>query len=354
MIQDIPEKERHIGYACSYVPVEIILAGGMVPWRLLPKRVSADADAYIASATCCHIKGIFSEALRGEYDHLDGIILADSCDGMRRLADILSSHARNIPVLFLDIPKKKEADSISCFAFSLQKLIDDMQREFSGRPVTTEQLQTAIRECNSVRRLMSEVFIIQKNEGRGIGGLALLDLCREAGRTKPDAFSQSLKTFIKNTEDTPLPSEIPRVVLTGNAFHQPEVIAHIEQARGRIVALDSCIGERYFRTIVHEDGSDPVIALAERYLLKSPCARMDGMGERIDYLRTLIRESRANGVICLTPKYCDTLLYELPLLKDRAGVPFLAIEHDPDGLSAQAVTRIEAFLEMLKGEKVHA
>ena len=81
---------------------------------------------------------------------------------------------------------------------------------------------------------------------------------------------------------------------------------------------------------------------------------MDGMGERIDYLGTLIRESRANGVICLIPKYCDTLLYELPLLKDRAGVPFLAIEHDPEGLSAQAVTRIEAFLEMLKGEIFHA
>ena len=78
---------------------------------------------------------------------------------------------------------------------------------------------------------------------------------------------------------------------------------------------------------------------------------MPGLERRFEYLKELVESSGAAGVIYSTVKFCDSHLYDLPLLdKDlrQAGIPFLWLENDYEwtGLG-QLRTRVEAFLEML-------
>ena len=58
-----------------------------------------------------------------------------------------------------------------------------------------------------------------------------------------------------------------------------------------------------------------------------------------------------NGVINISPKFCDNMQYDKSLLskalKDE-GVPFLAIDVDELINEGQLKTRIQAFKEMLE------
>ena len=123
----------------------------------------------------------------------------------------------------------------------------------------------------------------------------------------------------------------------------------LTDAVAAVAVVDTCLGERHYGTLVEEDTADPYEALAKRYLMKPPCARMEGIGQRILQLKEKVADTGANGVICVVPKYCDFLLYEIPLLKDNVGVPFLICENDYSLDNEQINARIDVFLEMLEG-----
>jgi len=73
--------------------------------------------------------------------------------------------------------------------------------------------------------------------------------------------------------------------------------------------------------------------------------------ERLDHLLRLTRASGARGVVFYDVKFCEPELYDLPDVRrglQDAGIPSVTIEVDlNDPLSHQALTRIEAFLEMI-------
>jgi benzoyl-CoA reductase/2-hydroxyglutaryl-CoA dehydratase subunit BcrC/BadD/HgdB len=65
----------------------------------------------------------------------------------------------------------------------------------------------------------------------------------------------------------------------------------------------------------------------------------------------LVADFKVHGVICYTLKFCDTFLYDVPLLKkrlDAENIPSLFLDSDyTPGTMGRLKTRIEAFLELL-------
>lgn len=114
--------------------------------------------------------------------------------------------------------------------------------------------------------------------------------------------------------------------------------------------FDSCTGSRASDGLVDEEG-DPLLAIARRYLGRSPCARMENSTERFDRLFRIIEESDIRGVIYYVIKFCDPFIYNHILFNKRAkekGVPVLCLESEYDAkLSGQMKTRLDAFLEMI-------
>ena len=342
------ERPRDVLYTCSYVPEEIILAAGFRPRRFLPER--SPADAPIHPNTCGYVKSILAAALEPGAVDAAGIIIANSCDAMRRLYDLWTAYVRPVRALFLDVPKKADADSVTFFAAEMKGLAEALHTELSGTPIDEASLRAATRMCNEIRSLMGEVFRAQRSPQSSVLGTRVFDLCLARTTQAPTDFAAEIGRFLTDVAAEQRPARAPRIVLAGGLVNKPHVIAEVEKAGAHVVALDTCMGLRHYAGRVEEDAPDPFLALAKRYLTKPGCARMQGFEERVRWMKTVADEARAEGIVFCSIKFCDPCVYDIPMMNERfrqLGIPFLWLEHDYawSGLE-QLRNRVEAFLEL--------
>jgi benzoyl-CoA reductase/2-hydroxyglutaryl-CoA dehydratase subunit BcrC/BadD/HgdB len=333
---------------CSYVPEEIIVAAGLVPKRIIPGARPSGADAHMHPNTCSYVRSVLASALAGDVSKASGIVIANSCDGMRRLHDLWNAYVADVPALFLDVPKKSDPVSVEYFASELKRFASQLEARCGGSRVTEARLAGAIRECNEVRGLMGDVFRLQRNPLSNVSGSAVHELFLRGIDSHPTAFADEIRGFISARAGQEALPKGARIALTGGVVHRLDLIECIETSGGRVVVLNTCPGARHYEMLVAENSPDPMVALAERYLQKPSCARMEGIEERFQHLRRLASDSAADGVIYVSVKFCDTYLYEIPLMRatcEDAGIPFLAIESDYEWTGLEQMrTRVEAFL----------
>ena len=105
-----------------------------------------------------------------------GIVIANSCDAMRRLYDLWTGYVPRVPAFFLDVPKKSDDDSIAFFASELTRLSEWLHEALHGTRVTERNLEEAAHTCNKIRSLMREVFGLQRAVPSGIPGDETRDL----------------------------------------------------------------------------------------------------------------------------------------------------------------------------------
>jgi benzoyl-CoA reductase/2-hydroxyglutaryl-CoA dehydratase subunit BcrC/BadD/HgdB len=339
---------KDVLYTCSYVPEEIILAAGFQPKRFLPE--DRPADAHVHQNTCEYVKSVLGAALEGAAPEAAAIVIANSCDAMRRLYDLWTEYVTSIPAFFLDIPKKMDADAIEFFASELRKLAEEMGRELSGRTIESEDLEGAIERCNEVRSLMGDVFRAQRRTEKDLRGRDVTELCLAGTRLPKTEFAAEIRRFLAGLKEADGGEEERRVLFTGSLINKPDLVAEIENAGGRVIALDNCIGLRHYDTLVEEGAADPILALARRYLTKPTCPRMQGLEERLQHATETAKEAAAGAVVSCSVKFCDNCLYDLPMASTRfrdLGAPFLWVEGDYGRADlGQLKTRIAAFLEM--------
>jgi Benzoyl-CoA reductase/2-hydroxyglutaryl-CoA dehydratase subunit, BcrC/BadD/HgdB len=344
---------RIITYACSFVPVEIIMASGLGARRIIPDAsMQTQTQGHMHVNTCCYVKSLLTQVLDGQHAQpCHGIIIANCCDAMHRLHDLLEKYWGKKPMLFFDIPKKKDPDSIIFFTSEIKRLAYDLATSFHVEPASNERLQAAIRTYNEIRALMGQAFGL-----KGISGSTLFQLCLQGAQSEHAEFAAAIRRCMADAADKRSGHDARRILLTGNVLLHPDLITLVEDAGVQVVGLDICIGARNFELLAEEDTSDPFAALARRYLTRPACARMLGFDEQLAYLTRMYAQTNADGIICSSVKYCDSLIYTVPLLEEhckRAGIPFLYLENEYAWAdSGQIRTRIETFLEMLEDKHV--
>lgn len=340
-----------IAYACSLVPVEIIAAAGLSPVRLIPQGRCTDADGRIHPNTCCYVKSMLSDLDGGSCSDIGGMVFANSCDGMRKLFDIWTDLKSSPPAFFIDIPKKSDPDSIRYFSSVLRTLAAELEERYSGRAVTPERLNAAIRQSNRLRSEVSDLFSRQARPDSAVKGSNVFPLLLSKREAE---IANHVKRIVQDSSgqtDKYVGDGRPRILITGTILSSPEVVDAIEERGAHVAAFDICFGPRHYGTPVKEDTPDPFAALAERYLLRPPCPRMMGIADQVDYLKSTATETKANGVIVSAVKYCDQFLYGLPLLQEgvrEIGVPVLVLDNDYEWSDIERTRiRIETFLETI-------
>jgi len=346
--KEITELPRKVGYFCPYLPKEIIYAFGRLPVRLLPTgEQEVEATAFLPRNFCSLVKTILADFISDDRG-LEGVIFLDACDGYRRLYDIWREF---VPVEVLDfvaLPRLDTPLAQERYFQALRRLVRRLEEHW-GVELTAEALAGAVAVYNRQRRLLRR---LHERERRGVlpAGIDYGELMAQVYTRDPELMNRRLEEVLR--ENSVHEARGPCFMLVGGLRVNPELRRTIEELGGRVVAEDSCLDLRELVDEANPEGSvdDVLRDLAARYLSIPPCPRMRDLRGRLAHL--LRTDGQLDGVICCYYKFCDLFLAEFPVIREelrKRGLPVLLLE-DEGGpkLSGQALTRIEAFLEMLK------
>jgi len=95
-----------------------------------------------------------------------------------------------------------------------------------------------------------------------------------------------------------------------------------------------------------------VEAVIDRYWRKIPESYKLPMEPRWHHLQSLVEGCGAKGAIFVVERYSDEDQYDYPIFRDRlqeSGIPSLQLDSEFDLGSEQAHTRIQTFVEIVKG-----
>jgi hypothetical protein len=152
-------------------------------------------------------------------------------------------------------------------------------------------------------------------------------------------------------------SYTPRVVVVGGMV-EPQAIASLFKAsrksRDDIVVLDLLsFGFKTVFTPPVNLEDDPFVAMARSILGAPSEPTQEGLPERLEFLKLLLRRLRLAGLVVCEQSFCEPDQFEAPSLVKAAsemGIPSVRLPIDPE-LSdrARLEVRIQSFLETLEG-----
>jgi benzoyl-CoA reductase/2-hydroxyglutaryl-CoA dehydratase subunit BcrC/BadD/HgdB len=289
--------------------------------------------------------------MAGAFAHVDAVILTNSCDAMLRLYDLWSAYVKSPTALFMDIPKKKDQDSINLFTVELGRISADLSMIPDGQRVTKDRMETAIKQMNHLRRQCDDLFMVMKSKPGCLTGSECFALLHDGPESNLREFGQKAAGILKRESMNTSTKNGLRILLAGNMVNKPDLISMIENAGATVAGIDTCFGRKNYDLKVAEGTSDPLAAIAERYLLRPSCPRMIGIEEQIQDLTNQITDSKADGVIISKIKFCDNLSYNIPVFQEAvaaAGARCLVLENDYEWSDMEKVRiKVEAFIEML-------
>lgn len=350
-----------IGAYCGYAPLEIIRAMDAAPAILCAYANSTieAAEAVLPSNLCPLIKSSYGFILKDTcpfFSISDAVVGETTCDGKKKMFELISG---NRPLFVMDLPQlpdEKEAEQN--WAVMLRKFISFLEKTFDIR-IENDAIEAEIKETNRKNILMGKVFsyamhhppLISWEEAYDLILLAQLARASEieglVGEVLRKLEARKEKGISHGAEDS------PRVLVTGCPVggDSTKVFRVIEEAGGRIVALDACSGMKCFSGRIEENTGDPVAALSRKYL-KIPCSCMTPNTGRLAALDELVVSFRPDAVIEVVLHACHTYNIEShrigQYIRSRHGLPYLKIVTDySTGDIEQIRTRIEALFESI-------
>ncbi|MEN6371712.1 MAG: double-cubane-cluster-containing anaerobic reductase [Armatimonadota bacterium] len=346
-----------VGIMCEYAPRELIMAAGGVPVCLCGGSAATipAAEETLPSNLCPLIKSTFGYHTLGSNPFLemaDLIIAETTCDGKKKMFELM---AETRPTYIMELPQKQDdADAFEHWVLELKKLIFELEKRFNVE-ITDKKIREAIDLMNHERALRLRLAELMKLDSPPITGRQLLELKSTISGIPADLeqYEKAVKLYEGQSGNGDRSSRV-RVLLTGvPVVHGAErVIDIIEDHGGLIVCAENCTGLKPILENVDADADDPVRALAAKYF-NLHCSVMTKNNRRIDAIRDIARQYRAECIIDLAWQACITYSIESYRVKQLAEnelhVPFLRIETDySPSDSARIAVRVEALFETVK------
>ncbi|MFW6160572.1 MAG: acyl-CoA dehydratase activase [Acidobacteriota bacterium] len=349
-------------YTCTYVPLEIIWAAGFIPKRLIGQTDSClYTDSILSRNVCPYAHSVLKawrnvqpEKTKYLATNTNPVIIANSCDAMHKLYDILKLESDN--VYLLDVPRENTRQAIDFFYHQIRALYFS----FPGveKKDYKSQIDTAIEIYKRVRRLLEEVRTFV---GKKMTYSEFIEIKQNALQSIPQKALEGLAGLLQDLNERKLnnasqiTNSILPVAVTGSPMTGQNIFSAIEQVGFDIFDNDSCLDLRWSVSEIetHNPGSDPFFDLAELYLNKIPCARMASRQRVVERLSEYIKEGDIEGIIHLRMPFCDLygfdLVHLLPLV-EKGRILHLDTDGSLQSLG-QIRTRIQAFAEIILQKK---
>ena len=351
-----------IGYPCTFIPDEIIHAAGMLPFRLRGVGTTSLSigDTYFGPVICSFPKCILQLAGQGEYNFLDGTIIVNGCDSMRRLDECWrkagEDYEGTLPGFFhyMGAPHKITDYSITWYEDELKVLIMKIEKHFKVR-ITKTALRKSIKLFNEGRKLLIELDEMRASPDIRLAGEEATAIMLAGFAMPREEYTKLLKKTIDKLKKQ-LPAKTAnqgkRIMIVGSTSDDLDFIRLIEESGCTVVADTMCFGSRSFSDLTDEKG-DPVPSLARRYLSHKFCPRMFGYyKDRLSHITDMAQKARVDGVILQNIRFCDLHGSENGIFErdlEAQGIPCMRMEREYGPLveTGRIRMRIDAFMERI-------
>jgi benzoyl-CoA reductase/2-hydroxyglutaryl-CoA dehydratase subunit BcrC/BadD/HgdB len=346
-----------MGVLCTYVPVEVLVAAGIMPWRVSGTWSDKIDDALLirSANSCGYCNHVLQSLLDGDMDFLDGVVATTWEQDITRLWDVWLHLGKTKFAHILHLPHSSSEETVKYYAEEIAEFVTAVEG-LAGKKIAEKDLDHAIQVCNRRRSLILEVYEMRKREAPPLSGAEMVGLT-VAGTLMPvERFNQELEEllpYIRERHAT-LPTLTPRILVSSDFADNPEYVEAVENA-GCVVAMDDFdTGSRYYAGLVETNGRDPLSALALRYLGRPGPARMVAWNAQIEQAAGWVKDFNVHGVIELAQRYSRSREMRRPFFLERmkqAGVSAISVEREyiPSNM-AQIRNRVQAFLEMVQPE----
>lgn len=312
-----------------------------------PPGVDAShGSAHVQPYFCSVVRNALSFLKSGGLDVADLLVVPHACDSLQGLGSVLLDFVKpRQPVIPLYIPRGEHARAVEFLADEFRWLYGQLERIAHRSPSDSDLMESIWREE------AADTLLVQLHQNRKdlqLDDFQFYHLIRTREFMPAETFSQMASRALEchsgaNHDGVP-------IILSGIVPEPMEIFESITKLGGVVVADDlACCGRRLYPP---GQSDDPYLRLAERIIGAPPdSTRGNSIQERLEHLHAMIETSGAKGVIFYPVKFCEPELFDLPDLRkglQNLGVPSLTLEVDlNDPLSNQALTRIEAFFEMI-------
>lgn len=346
--------KKVIGVLSAYVPEEVILAAGMVPWRVAGswRSDTSNAMAHRDSLSCLFATHVLEALLDGELDFLDGVVASDRDQDLVRMWDVWVALKKTPFCHIVSVPMHDSALAVGHYAKEARKLARAIER-FGNVPITDDALRQAIAVYNKSRHLLQRLYESRKREVPPVSGAETLGITMACQMMPKEQFNRELEALFPYLlqRRAPVASVHPRLMVSSDNLDNPAYLKLVEDV-GCLIAMDDLdTGSRWFWQEVDLNGQEPFHALAKRYLTRPACPNVGNWDAQADQDVTWVREYKIDGVLELSQLYSIAREFRGPYFADRfkaANIPHMNLRRqyylaDEGPLR----TRVQAFLEMI-------
>lgn len=353
-----------IGYfPGGYVPEELITASGAIPICLIDGGDTLPVEASLSAIP--HIFCPFARTQVGErllqrnpyYSMIDMLIAPITCQHLKKAAEIWEYYG-DIEIFKLGIPHQYSNDFEFEYYIDRLRALRKRLEAFTGNKITDERICSAIELYNRMRELLRKISLMRCDASVPLDALDFVKLNHASFYADPALMVDILESASDGLSEKPSVAEAdtPRLLLIGPniGYGDYKILELIKEAGGSIVIEEVYEGMRYYWSTIDTRG-DPLESLARGYLRdRVPPAFMRYSAKlRLDFALKLITDFTVSGVIWYELLGCETYdaeSYFFSQKMEERNIPMLILESDY-GMAGvgQMKTRIEAFIEMVKG-----
>ena len=370
--QAAADGKKALGYTCYFVPEVLLNLPGCFSVRLrAPGTGSTDIGTYyMTNKTCPFTRSILERSMEGGYNFLSAMLSSETCQMMHRAHeyfDIMGLVKEQNPDFFLsmmDVPFVTTKAAYEHYENQLRRHILEPLEKVYGVDISDKAIRAAIEEHNDICGIISELGELRKLPNPPITSyefhvLQLVSECCPQYLIK-EKLRETLREVSKRKVD-PKPNYRARLVVTGSEVDDPAFTKLLEDCGVYVVADRYCYGSLPGREQIEiREGESALTAVARHYLSTSECPRFmnkEKQVQRRSYLKQLVNDYDADGILYLQMKFCEFWSYERGMgvhdMNEVEGIPCIGVEKEYTMASAgQLRTRFQAFVESIEIKKL--
>jgi benzoyl-CoA reductase/2-hydroxyglutaryl-CoA dehydratase subunit BcrC/BadD/HgdB len=357
-----------------FVPSEILFAMGLYPFCLeigaalfagigQSSKGLLEAESYgVPTDICSFHRSAIGHAFRNLFPkNILQVATTTLCDNNTKTAKICETMTGKNTIV-LDVPFEADDYSVRYLAKQLEDFTGELEK-ITGRKMRQESFEKAIEYSNQTREKILEINELRKDPYCPLPGSNALGFMFPAylligSKLSLDFFSGLAAELREKIDER---KKNPSIVINKNVirilwlelkpYFKIDFLTKLENEQGVKIVFEEtnyCYWDKL-------DPQKPYEGLAKKLITSHYNGPLE---RRIEVTKRLAREYQVDGVVVFSSWGCRRNNAAVPSLKrelNKIGYPLLSLDgdcvDDHNYMPGQFSTRIEGFLEMLRGRK---